>query len=70
MHDQYQQDPGIQLMLAKMYPPNFPVAMGVIRSAMYPTYDDMVEDQISYAKANSKIKTVNDLLNSGDTFEV
>jgi len=37
---------------------------------MYPTYDDMVEDQISYAKANSKIKTVNDLLNSGDTFEV
>ena len=70
VHDQYQQDPGIQLMLAKMYPPNFPVAMGVIRSAMYPTYDDMVEDQISYAKANSKIKTVNDLLNSGDTFEV
>ncbi|PIY02753.1 MAG: 2-oxoacid:ferredoxin oxidoreductase subunit beta, partial [Bacteroidetes bacterium CG_4_10_14_3_um_filter_31_20] len=69
VHDQYQQDPGIQLMLAKMYPPNFPVAMGVIRSAMYPTYDDMVEDQISYAKANSKIKTVNDLLNSGDTFE-
>ncbi len=70
VHDQYQQDPGIQLMLAKMTPPNFPVAMGVIRSAMYPTYDDMVEDQISYAKANSKIKTVNDLLNSGDTFEV
>jgi 2-oxoglutarate ferredoxin oxidoreductase subunit beta len=70
VHDQYQQDPGLQLMLAKMAPPLFPVAMGVIRSAMYPTYDDMVEDQITYAKANSKILTVNDLLNSGDTFEV
>jgi 2-oxoglutarate ferredoxin oxidoreductase subunit beta len=70
VHDQYQQDPGIHLMLAKMAPPHFPVAMGVIRSAMYPTYDDMVEMQISEAKKTSKIQCVNDLLNSGDTFDV
>ena len=70
IHDQYQQDPGIHLMLAKMQPPNFPVALGVIRSAMYPTYDDLVEEQISQAKQNSKIRTVNDLLNSGDTWEI
>ncbi len=70
IHDQYQQDPGIHLMLAKMAPPHFPVAMGVIRSAMYPTYDDMVEMQIAEAKKTSKIKSVNDLLHSGDTFEV
>jgi len=30
----------------------------------------MVEDQITYAKANSKIKCVDDLLNSGDTWEI
>ncbi len=70
VHDQFQQDSGIHLMLAKMSPPNFPVAMGVIRSAMYPTYDDMVEAQIDYAHKNSKILTVNDLLNSGDVFDV
>jgi 2-oxoglutarate ferredoxin oxidoreductase subunit beta len=56
IHDQYQQDPGVHLMLAKMAPPHFPVAVGVIRSAMYPTYDDLVVDQINYAKATSKDK--------------
>jgi 2-oxoglutarate ferredoxin oxidoreductase subunit beta len=57
-------------MLAKMYPPHFPVALGVIRSAMYPTYDDLVEDQIAKAKHTSKILCVDDLLNSGDTWEI
>ena len=70
IHDQYQQDPGLHLMLAKMTPPHLPMAMGVIRSAMYPTYDDLVEEQIKYAKENSKIKNMDDLLNSGDTWEI
>jgi 2-oxoglutarate ferredoxin oxidoreductase subunit beta len=70
IHDQYQQDPGLHLMLAKMTPPHLPMAMGVIRAAMYPTYDDMVEEQIKYAKENSKIKNMDDLLNSGDTWEI
>ncbi len=70
VHDAYQQDPGIHLMLAKMAYPHYPVALGVIRSAMYPTYDDLVEEQISYAKANGKIKCVDDLLNSGDTWVI
>ncbi|MEI6694934.1 MAG: 2-oxoacid:ferredoxin oxidoreductase subunit beta [Bacteroidota bacterium] len=68
IHDQYEQDPGVHLMLAKMSPPHLPVALGVIRSAMYPTYDDLVEEQIKYAKENSKIKKMDDLLNSGDTW--
>ena len=70
VHDQYQQDPGVHLMLAKMAPPHFPIALGVIRSAMYPTYDDLVEEQITHAKATSNIKTVDDLLNSGDVWEI
>jgi len=70
VHDQYSQDPGIHLMLAKMYPPAFPVALGVIRSAMYPTYDDLVEAQITYARENEKIKCVDDLLNSGEVWEI
>jgi 2-oxoglutarate ferredoxin oxidoreductase subunit beta len=70
VHDQYQQDPGIHLMLAKMAPPHYPVAMGVIRSAMYPTYDDLIIAQLNTAKANSSIRTMDDLLNSGDTWEI
>jgi 2-oxoglutarate ferredoxin oxidoreductase subunit beta len=70
VHDQYQQDPGLHLMLAKMTPPHLPMAFGVIRSAMYPTYDDLVEEQIKYAKETSKIKCMDDLLNSGDTWDI
>ena len=70
VHDRYSQDPGIHLMLAKMTPPYYPLALGVIRSAMFPTYDDLVEEQIVTAKANSPIKNVDDLLNSGDTWEI
>ncbi|OFX75513.1 MAG: 2-oxoacid:ferredoxin oxidoreductase subunit beta [Bacteroidetes bacterium GWE2_29_8] len=70
VHDQYQQDPGIHLMLAKMQAPHFPVALGVIRSAMYPTYDDLVDLQIEKGRENSNIKCVDDLLNSGETFFV
>ena len=70
VHDQYSHDPGIHLMLAKMQPPIFPVALGVIRSAMFPTYDDLVEAQINNAKKLSPVKTVDDLLNSGDTWEI
>ncbi len=70
VHDQYRADPGIHLMLSKMSPPELPVALGVIRSARFSTYDDLVEEQIHYAKANSKIKCVDDLLNSGDTFTI
>ena len=70
VHDQYEKDPGIHLMLAKMTLPEFPVAMGVIRSAVYPTYDDLMEESLEYAKANSPIKCVDDLLNSGEIIEV
>ncbi len=70
VHDQYSQDPGIHLMLAKMAPPYFPIALGVIRSAMFSTYDDLVEEQITTAKNTSPIKNVDDLLNSGDTWEI
>ncbi len=67
VHDQHQHDPGIHLMLAKL---QHPVAMGVIRSAAYPTYDDLMEEQISQVKASSPIKCMDDLLNSGDTWEI
>jgi len=70
VHDQHSNDPGIHLMLAKMSYPEFPVAMGVIRSAKSETYDDLMEEQIVQIKAKSKIKCMDDLLNSGETWFV
>ncbi len=70
VHDQHSNDPGIHLMLAKMSYPEFPVAMGVIRSAKSETYDDLMEEQIVQIKAKSKIKCMDDLLISGETWFV
>jgi 2-oxoglutarate ferredoxin oxidoreductase subunit beta len=47
-----------------------PVAMGVIRSYETTAYESLLESQIEAAKEQSKIKTVNDLLHSGHTFQV
>lgn len=70
IHDMTRKDPGIHLMLAKMKQPYFPIAVGVIRSAEAATYDQLMENQIVEAKATSKIQCVDDLLNSGDTWDV
>jgi len=70
IHDPYQKDPGIHMMLAKMWYPKFPVAFGVIRSALYPTYDDLVEFNIMMDKANSKIKNLEELMLTNEVFEI
>ena len=70
LHDMYQQDSGLHLMLAKMQLPDFPVALGVIRSTSAPSYDELIEEQIREAQRTSKIRNVDDLLNSGDTWEI
>jgi len=70
VHNQYRKDPGVHRMIGRMMPPEYPVALGVIRSAPYDTYDDLMEDQLAFAAKSSRIKTVNDLLRSGDTWEI
>ena len=70
IHDPSQHDSGIHLMLSKMTGPDFPVALGVIRAAKYPTYDDLMEEQITEIRAKSKIHCMDDLLNSGDTWTI
>ncbi len=70
VHDQYRKDPGIHRMLGRMEPPKRPLALGVIRSADFSTYDELMEKQIEAEKKSSPIKNVDDLLNSGDTWEI
>ena len=43
---------------------------GVIRAVKKATYTEMFEDQMNEVIANAKYKCVDDLLNSGDTWEV
>lgn len=69
VHDETTEDTGVHMMLARMKG-DLPVALGVIRSVRKPTYTEMYEEQMEDQKANGKYKCVDDLLNSGDTWEI
>lgn len=70
IHDKFQHDPGIHVMLAKMAPPAFPVVLGVIRSVVDFTYESRMEQIIVSEMETNPIKTVDDLLNSGKTWDI
>jgi 2-oxoglutarate/2-oxoacid ferredoxin oxidoreductase subunit beta len=70
VHDAQESNPGIQYMLANMKYPEYPVALGVIRSVPSYTYDQAVANQIEKVKETSPIRCMDDLLNSGSTWEV
>ncbi|MCD6112575.1 MAG: 2-oxoacid:ferredoxin oxidoreductase subunit beta [Bacteroidales bacterium] len=70
VHDEKEEDPSIHFMLARMHLPELPVAIGVIRDVDSHTYEDMLYDQIEERKVSSPYKCVDDLLNSGDTWEI
>ena len=67
-HDAHAEDTTLHCMLAAMKFPEYPVALGIIRDVEAPCYDTEVEAQVASVKENSKIKCVDDLLNSGETF--
>ena len=70
VHDAETDDPGLHLMLATMYPPKLPLALGVLRSVKSFTYDDLATEQLEQAKKSSEPKCMDELMNSGTVFEV
>ena len=70
VHNAKEQDPTLHAMLARMRPPEFPAALGIIRAVDRPTFDSGVLAQLEYEKENAKFKTVDELLESGDTWEI
>jgi 2-oxoglutarate ferredoxin oxidoreductase subunit beta len=67
VHDAYEQDPTLHLMLARM---QMPVVVGKIRAVEEPTYDEICNARIEEVRKNSKFNSVNDLFASGETYEV
>ena len=70
VHDPTTEDAGIHMMLASMAPPEFPAALGVIRSVKAETLEDAVWNSVKHEKEVSPYKNVDDLLNSGNTWEI
>lgn len=69
-HDATEKDTSLHIDLVNMEYPEFPVAMGVIRSVKEPTYDANVQEQIKNVIAKTKQKSFYDLVHSGNTWEV
>ena len=71
VHDETTEDTGIHMMLAHMGPAsNLPVALGVIRNVKKVSYTQLYEEQMEEQMNVGKYKCMDDLLNSGDTWEV
>jgi 2-oxoglutarate ferredoxin oxidoreductase subunit beta len=70
VHDETETDPTVHMALINMQYPDFPVAFGVIRKVAAPVYDIEMVAQINQVQQTRKIKCVDDLLNSGNTWEV
>jgi len=69
-HDAHMEEPFIHLMLANMVGPDYPVAFGVIREVEYPSYDKNVAEQVTEVQANTKFRSMDDVLASGSTWTV
>ena len=68
-HDE-QADPVLVHLLAKMRHPDFPEPIGVFRSVEREIYEDQVREQIDSATKTKGDGDLNQLFNSGDTWEV
>ncbi|MCF8224554.1 MAG: 2-oxoacid:ferredoxin oxidoreductase subunit beta [Bacteroidales bacterium] len=70
VHDATNPDDSTHYNLVRMGLPEFPVAMGVVRAAESTVFESLMHDQVTNAQKHSKIKTVNDLINSGNVFRI
>ncbi len=70
VHDAEEPTGWLQFQLCSMSLPDLPVAMGIIRNVKAPVYDQVMTEQINEIKEKSSIKCMDDLLHSGDTWNV
>jgi 2-oxoglutarate ferredoxin oxidoreductase subunit beta len=70
VHDAKEESLYMHGALINMQLPEMPVAFGVIRAVEATPYDVAMEEQIAEVKKESKIKCMDDLLHSGNTWEV
>ncbi len=70
VHDAHCQDNTLQLKLALMEGPDFPIALGVIRDVKAPTYDQAVADQIAEVSARQSYHNFEELLATNNTWEI
>jgi 2-oxoglutarate ferredoxin oxidoreductase subunit beta len=69
VHNSQNYDDTNHYRLVRMGLPEYPVAMGVIRSAASSVYESDLYHQVQHAKEETKIRNMEELLHSGNVFE-
>jgi len=67
VHDAKESDPTLHQMLIRC---RYPLATGIIRSVEEPSFEEREAELTAQVKANSPFSCVDDLLKSGETYEV
>jgi 2-oxoglutarate ferredoxin oxidoreductase subunit beta len=70
VHNAHDPEDTTHYMLSRMTLPDYPVAMGVIRAVKNPVYESVLFDQMNEKKTSSPIKKMDDLMKSGNVFEI
>jgi len=70
VHNAKNPDPTIHMALISMSYPDFPVAVGVVRSVEGLVYDEEMTKQIKTVQEKRKNSCMDELLNSGNTWKV
>lgn len=70
VHDMYEEDLTLHTMLVNLNLPDFPVVFGIVRAVKADSYDDLLYKQIAEVQSKSSIKGMDDVFNSGSTWEV
>ncbi len=70
IHHPETEDPGIHMMLAEMASPKLPAALGIIRAVKTNTLEENIWNAVKEVKETSPFKSVDDLLVSGNTWEI
>jgi 2-oxoglutarate ferredoxin oxidoreductase subunit beta len=71
IHDEKEPNPSIHMMMARMSYPSMPEPIGVLRAVEgVATYDEQINDQVQRAKVNKGEGDLQELFESGDTWDV
>jgi 2-oxoglutarate ferredoxin oxidoreductase subunit beta len=70
VHDAHAEDPFLAFILSRMWWPDFPVPVGILRDVTRPTHSELLSDQVDAAIAKRGAGDLPALLRAGDTWTV
>ena len=70
VHDENNPNPSLAFFLSRMHYPEFPDPIGIFRDVKKPSYDFLLNQQVSEAKKHKSFNSIQDLLEEGETWTV